>query len=439
MEIKSNKIDELNIALSVEMKEADYAADMKKKLSAYRRNADIKGFRKGMAPVSLISRLYGTQARSEAVNDLLSKTLQDYIRDNSLDIIGEPLPSENRKEINWDAHNDFEVDFDIALTPKIDLEVSKEDSVTYYNVTVDDNAKEAMRNGLLSQYGTLENAGTVSADDFFTADFEQGETKVENTYVAVRNISEAGKKEIAGKKAGETLEVDVNAWFENETDRASMLKLSKEELAKMDPVFKMTVKEIKHFVPAKADQETFDRIFGKDAVKSEADFDARIEQRLRDEYDRERDFRFMLDLKEYLLAKAAISLPENFMKRWIYYANDGKFTMEDIEKEFDLFLKDYRWQLLRGHFMKKYDIKVNREDLLATAKEFAAYQFSLYGINYAPDEQLGKFAEQMLAQEKEAPRIYEKTEDNKCIAALKERITLKNEDITIEKLRELNG
>lgn len=439
MEIKSNKIDELNIALSIEIKEDDYAEDLKKKLSAYRRKADIKGFRKGMAPAALIQKLYGVQARSEAVNDMLAKSLQDYISDNKLNIIGEPLPSEDKKSIDWENDKDFEFDFDIALSPEIDLEVSKEDSVAYYNVSVDEKAKESMRASLLGQYGSLEDAESIEDDYFFTADFVQGDFKVEDTYVAVRSMTEAGKKGIAGKKIGDVVDVDVNAWFENETDRASMLKLSKEELAGMQPVFRMTVKTIKHFVPAKADQDTFDRIYGKDVVKSEEEFDAKIEERLREEYDRERDYRFMLDVKEYLLAKAAISLPENFMKRWIYYANDGKFTMEDIEKEFDLFLKDYRWQMLRGYFMKKFDVKVSREDLLATAREFAVYQFAMYGINNAPKEQLDKFAENMLSQEREASRIYDKTEDDKCIAAIKEHITLKSEDITIEKLRELNG
>ena len=439
MEIKSNKIDELNIALSIEIKEDDYAEDLKKKLSAYRRKADIKGFRKGMAPAALIQKLYGVQARSEAVNDMLAKSLQDYISDNKLNIIGEPLPSEDKKSIDWENDKDFEFDFDIALSPEINLEVSKEDSVAYYNVSVDEKAKESMRASLLGQYGSLEDAESIEDDYFFTADFVQGDFKVEDTYVAVRSMTEAGKKGIAGKKIGDVVDVDVNAWFENETDRASMLKLSKEELAGMQPVFQMTVKTIKHFVPAKADQDTFDRIYGKDVVKSEEEFDAKIEERLREEYDRERDYRFMLDVKEYLLAKAVISLPENFMKRWIYYANDGKFTMEDIEKEFDLFLKDYRWQMLRGYFMKKFDVKVSREDLLATAREFAVYQFAMYGINNAPKEQLDKFAENMLSQEREASRIYDKTEDDKCIAAIKEHITLKSEDITIEKLRELNG
>lgn len=439
MELKSNKIDDLNIALSLEIKEADYADDMKKKLSAYRRNADIKGFRKGMAPASLIKRIYGTSARSEAVNDIISKSLQEYIEKNDLNIIGEPLPSEDRKEINWETDVDFEFDFDIALSPKIDLEVSEDDSVTYYNVTVDDEAKSQMRNALLRQFGRLENAEEVGEDDFFTADFEQGETKVEGTYVAMRSISEEGKKEIAGKKAGESMDVDVVKWFENETDRASMLKLSKEELQGMAPVFKMTIKEIKHFVPADPTQETFDKIFGQGVVNNEEQFDGKVEERLRNEYDQERDYRFMLDVKEYLINKAAISLPEKFLKRWIYYANDGKFSMEDIEKEFDLFLKDYRWQMIRGYFMHKFDLKIEKEDLMDTAMKFASYRFAMYGIENAPQEQLRPVAEHILSDERERSRIIERVEDDKCIGAIKERISLKTEDISIGKLRELNG
>lgn len=439
MKLNSNRIDELNISLSLEIKEADYAEGLKKKLSARRRSADIKGFRKGMAPASLIEKFYGPQSRSEAVNDLISKSLQEYIEQNNLNIIGEPLPAESQPAVDWEKDVDFTFDFDIALAPEINLEVSKDDSVTYYNVLVDDKDVDTMKQNLLRQYGELVNAESVEAEDFFIADFEQGETKVEGTYVSVRNISEASKPSILGRKSGEIIDVNINEWFENETDRASMLKMEKGELEGKDPMYKMTIKDIKRFVPAEENQETFDKIFGEGQVKDAEGFRAKVAERLAAEYEQDRDFRFMLDVKEYLLEKAAISLPEKFLKRWIFFANDGKFSMEDIEKEFDLFLKDFRWQMIRGYFMKKFEIKVEKEDLIDTAKKFAAYQFAMYGINNAPEEQLRSFAEHILSQEKESHRVYEKCEDDKCIAAIKEKITLAPKDITISELRELNG
>lgn len=439
MEIKSNKIDELNISLSMDIAEADYAAELKKKLAAHRRNADIRGFRKGMAPASLINKLYGVPSRSEAVNDLISKGLQEYIEKNELNIIGEPLPAENQANVDWEKDVDFHFDFDIALAPKIDLEISKDDAVVYYTIEADDNAKAQMRENLLRQYGTLQSVEEIAQDDFFTANFEQGDFKVENTYVALRNVSAAAREALIGKHKGDVMDINVNEWFENETDRAAMLKLEKDELAAMSADFKMTINDIKRFVAAQANQQTYDKIFGEGVVKTDEQFEAKIVERLMEEYDQERDFRFMLDVKEYLLEKAAIALPEAFLKRWIYYANDGKFSMEDIDKEFALFLKDFRWQMIRGYFMKKFDIKVEQADMLNAAKKFASYQFAMYGITNAPDDQLEGFAMQMLQKEDQSRRIYEKVEDDLTIAAIKERITLKEEVISIEKLRELNG
>ncbi len=240
-----------------------------------------------------------------------------------------------------------------------------------------------------------------------------------------------------GLKPGDSIDVNVNDAFTNETDRASMLKVEKEELASLDPMFKMTVKTVKTFKPAELNQETFDKIFGEGAVKNEEEFDAKIAERLSAEYKQESDFRFSKDVKEYLVKKAGIALPEKFLKRWIFVANDGKFTMEEIEKEFDLFLEDFRWQMVRSFLMEKYSVKIEEADVLASAKALAAYQFAMYGLNNVPDEQLESYAKSILAQEKDGRRIYEQVEDQKTVDAVREQITLKNKKISVEKFREL--
>ena len=184
-------------------------------------------------------------------------------------------------------------------------------------------------------------------------------------------------------------------------------------------------------------QETFDKVFGEGNVKSAEEFDAKIEERLKAEYEQESEFRFSKDVKDYLRKKASIALPEGFLKRWIYTVNEGKFTMEDIEKEFDMFLEDYRWQMIRNYLMDKYSVKVEEADLLASAKGFAAYQFAMYGINNVPDEQLESYAKSLLSQEKDGRRILEQVEDQKTVAAVRDVITLKKKKISVEKFREL--
>ena len=434
MKIEQNRIDDLNFELTLTVAAEDYADSRKKRLAEFRKKAEIKGFRKGMVPMSLVEKMYGQNALVDAVNDVISEGLNNYIHENNLRVLGEPLPSEEHIQNEWEAGKEFTFKFDLAINPEVSFELSKDDEVTYYTITVTEAAKKEMRDNLLRQYGSLENGEAAKEEDFIIVDFEQGDMKVEGTYVALRNVAEAARNSFVGVKSGDVLDVNVNEAFENETDRASMLKVGKEELASMDPMFKMTVQAVKTFVNAPMVEETFEKIFG---VKTEAEFEAKIEERIRAEYAQEADFRFSKDAKEYLLAKANVTVAEKFLKRWIYVINDGKFTMEDIEKDWALFIVDYKWQMVRNYLMEKYGVKVEEADLLASAKGFAAYQFAMYGMNNVPEEQLEAFAKNILSQEEQGRRILDKVEDDKTFDAVREVVTLKKKKISVEKFREL--
>ena len=434
MKLEQNRIDDLNLELALTVTKEDYSDSRKKRLNDYRKKAEIKGFRKGMVPMSLIEKMYGQQALVDAVNDIIADGLNNFIKENDLKVLGEPLPSEDTPHNEWVDGNDFNFKFDLAQNPEVSFELSKEDEVVYYTITVTEAAKKDMKNTLLKQYGSLEDGKKAKEEDFIIVDFEQGDMKVEGTYVALRNVAETVRGSFVGVKAGDVLDVNVNEAFENETDRASMLKVGKVELASLDPMFKMTVKTVKTFVNAPLTEETFEKIFG---VKTEAEFDAKIEERIRAEYAQEADFRFSKDAKNYLLEKAGLNVAENFLKRWIYVINDGKFTMEDIEKEWDLFIVDYKWQMVRSYLMVKYNVKIEEADLLASAKGFAAYQFAMYGMNNVPDEQLESFAKNILSQEEQGRRILDQVENEKTFAAVREVVTLKKKKISVEKFREL--
>ena len=434
MKIEQNRIDDLNIELALTVTPEDYSDSKKKRLADFRKKAEIKGFRKGMVPMSLVEKMYGQTALVDAVNDVIAAGLNNFIQENDLRVLGEPLPAEEHIANDWNDGNDFNFKFDLALNPEVSFELSKEDEVTYYTITVTEAAKKEMKNNLLKQYGSLEEGEAAKEDDFIIVDFEQGDMKVEGTYVAIRNVAEAARASFVGVKAGDVLDVNVNEAFENETDRSSMLKVSKDELATLDPMFKMTVKNVKTFVNAPATEETFEKIFG---VKTEEEFDAKIEERLRAEYTQEADFRFSKDAKAYLLEKADVQIAEKFLKRWVYVVNEGKFTMEDIEKDWDLFIVDYKWQMVRNYLMNKYEVKIEEADLLASAKGFAAYQFAMYGMNNVPDEQLESFAKNILSQEEQGRRILDQVENEKTFAAVREVVSLKKKKISVEKFREL--
>ena len=434
MKIEQNRIDDLNLELSLTVTKEDYADNKKKRLNEYRRKAEFKGFRKGMVPMSLVEKMYGQNALVDSVNDIIAESLNNFIKENNLKVLGEPLPSEDTPHNEWTDGNDFSFKFDLAQNPEVSFELSASDEIPYYTINVTEAAKKDMKETILKQYGSLEEGKKAKADDFIIVDFEQGDLKVEGTYVALRSIAEAAKATFVGVKAGDVLDVNVNEAFENETDRAAMLKVSKDELAGLDPVFKMTVKNVKTFVNAPLTEETFEKAFG---VKTEAEFDAKIEERIRAEYAQEADFRFSKDARKFLVEKADLTIAETFLKRWVYVVNEGKFTMEDIEKEWDLFIADYKWQMVRSYLMEKYNVKIEEADLLASAKGFAAYQFAMYGMNNVPEEQLEAFAKNILSQEEQGRRILDQVENEKTVAAVREVVTLKKKKISVEKFREL--
>lgn len=438
MNVQQTKVDDLNLKVSLTIEKEDYAAAKKKNLNDFRRQADIKGFRKGMAPMGLIEKLHGGQALAQAINSIVTEQLNKVIEDNKLNILGEPLPSENGPENDWDTAEVFNFDFDIALAPKVEVAISTEDKIPYYNVPITDVALEDYKSSLFKQYGSLEKAETAKDEDLMVVDLVQGETQVLDAYISLRTVADQEIKDaLIGKGEGFSMEIDVTKAFANETDRASLLRVKKEELADMAPVWTLTIKEVKTFVDAKPTQELFDQMYGEGVVKGEEEFTAKIKEQLAAEYVQECDYRFMIDAKEYLLNKTNIQLPDPFMKRWLFEANEGKFTMEDIEREYDLFAKDFRWQMIRTYIMKEQNLKVTKEDLLNQAKHLAAYQFAMYGMKNVPDETLTSFAEKTLSDEQQGRRIFEKVEDDIALSFVRKSVTLENKEISVEEMRKL--
>ncbi|MBO4657339.1 MAG: trigger factor [Bacteroidales bacterium] len=435
MQINQKKSqDDLTLKVSIKVDKEDYAEDMNKRLKEFRHKADIRGFRKGMAPMGLIEKMYGGQALADTLNTVVSQQITKYIEDNKLNIIGEPLPSEDNDNAA-DEGDSYTFDFDLGIAPDITVDVTNEDTIPYYTITVSAKAVADYKENLLRQYGNMQSGEAAGEDDFVVVDFKQGETEVKDAYVALRSIADEAKSIFLGIKKDEVKDLDVNAVFPNESDRAAMLHMKKEELKDMDPMWQMTVKDVKTFVAAKPEPETFDRIFGKDVVKDEAGFDAKVKDLLKNEYARESEYRFAADVRDYLLKKADVKLPEAFLKRWLIRVNEGKFTAEDIEKEFDAFTKDFRWQMICNHLMKAHNMEVTKEDLDKEAKALAAYQFAMYGMNDVPEDQLAGFADRLLGDDDQARRLYDKVEADKVVAYVKDAVTLEKKKTTVEKMR----
>ena len=437
MKVSKKKADELNYQLTIQIAAEDYAEPLRKRLNDYRRKADIKGFRRGMAPMSLIQRMYGDQCLYESVNSLVGESLDNFIKKEKIRIVGEPMPSEDQPQLSWTAGSEFTFKFDIAQTPELNFEVNKEDKVVYYDINITAAEKKQGREQLLQQYGSLQEGKKAGENDYIVADIENEGHKAEGVYVSIAQVAEDARGAFIGKKAGDKFELDVNAAFTNETDRAAMLKVQKEQLANLNPMFTFTVVNVKTFVAAEENQETYDKIFGEGKVTTPEQFEEKVAERIKASHEQEANYRFGADVRKFFVEKAALELPEDFLKRWLIYANEGKFTAEQVEKEFPGFLEDFKWQLVRGYLMQKFGLKVTKEDLQAAAESFVAYQYAMYGMGNVPENIITSSAENVLQDQNQLRRLEEQCEDNITIAKVREEVTLQTKKISQDKFREL--
>ena len=429
--------DALNYTLTIEIAAEDYAEPLRKRLNEYKRKADIKGFRKGMAPMQLIQRMYGDQALYESVNGLVGDTIDKFIADNKVRVLGEPMPAEDQPQLSWKAGESFTFKFDIAQTPELNIEVGKDDKIPYYEINITAAEKKAQKEQLLQQYGSLQEGKKAGEQDYIVADIENEGHKAEGVYVSVSHVAEEARGAFLGKKAGDKFQVDVNAAFTNETDRAAMLKVQKDQLASLDPMFTFTVVNVKTYVAAEENQETYDKIFGEGKVTTPEQFEQKIEERIKASHEQEANYRFGADVRKYFVQKAKLELPEAFLKRWLVYANEGKFTAEQVEQEFPAFLEDFKWQLVRGSLMQKFGLKVSQADLQAAAESFVAYQYAMYGMAGVPENIIKSSAENVLQDQNQRRRLEEQCEDNLTIAKVREEVTLQTKKISQDKFREL--
>ena len=437
MNITKTQPDALNYQVTIDITPDDYAEALNSRLKEYRRRADIKGFRKGMAPMSLIQRLYGDQSLYEAVNRLVSEQLDTFIRDEKIRVVGEPLPSEDQPQLEWKSGADFTFKFDIAQTPELNFEVGEGDKIPYYEINVTEDAKKAMKAQMLQQYGSLQEGAKAGENDYIIADIANEAHSAEGVYISVAHVAEIARPLFVGKKAGDKFTCDVSVAFENETDRASMLKVDKAKLATLDPVFNFTVVNVKTFKAAESNQETWNQMFGEGAVTSEEQFMEKVVERIRANHTQEANYRFAADVRKYFVDKANIELPEAFLKRWLVYANDGKYTAEEVEKEFPGFVEDFKWQLTRGYLMQKLGLKVEKADIEQAAESYVAYQYAMYGMGNVPQDLIKSSARNVLEDENQVRRLEEQVEDNKTIGALREKVNLQTKKISEEKFRAL--
>ena len=343
MNVSQQNIDKVSAVIKIEITKADYQEKVDKALRAYRQKANIPGFRRGMVPMGMIQKMFGKSVLAEEFNKLVSESLFNYIRENKLNVLGEPMPVADQPEINFDGQEDFTVSFDVALAPEISVNLSKEDCVNYYNVTVDDTMVEKQCEALANRFGTQEPVEVAGEKDMIRGKFieldEAGNVKDGGIVVESGIISpnyfknEDEKSKFAGVKVGQKVIFNpAKSCDNNEVELASMLHIKKEEAANMKSDFEVEVTSILGFKPAEMGQELFDNAFGKDVVKTEEEYKAKVREMIENQMKPESDYKFGLDARKVLENKVGdIQLPDALLKRWLV-TTVAKRTAESVEE-----------------------------------------------------------------------------------------------------------
>jgi trigger factor len=447
MNITRENIDELNAVLKVDVLKADYEEKVENVLRDYRKKATIKGFRPGMVPIGLVKKMYGRAVLIDEINKIVTESIQKYITDEKIEILGDPMPkADDQDKIDFDSQEDFHFNFELGLAPVIDLNLSKKTKVTQFDITIDEKLRNDYLNNYTRRFGELRQAETIEEKDVVKGKIEAVGTNgeplpegpvAEETSLSVDIIKDKKiKKQFIGSALNDSVDFDLKKAFPNESEIAGLLKMKKEEIAAVDGTFRFTVKEISRFHPAEVGQELFDRIYGEGTVTSEGEFMKRIEDEIAGNLKRESDYKLMIDIKAAASEKIDFQLPEEFLKRWLVKVNENT-TAEQIEKEFDSFRKDLKWQLIRNKVARDGEVKITEEELLAEAANITRYQFQQYGLFYASEEQITNYAKESLKREEDAKRIGDKILEEKVILLMKDMVKLESKSVTVEEFNKL--
>jgi trigger factor len=440
----------VNASITIEVVKTDYENEVEKSLKDLRKNVDIPGFRKGMAPLSFLRQKYGKAVLVEEINKLVSKNLSEYIKDNNVEILGEPLPAEEQASIDFDKQEDFSFTFDIGLSPKIDVQLTKDDKMPYYQIQVTEEMVDKQIEDVKSRNGNYESAEDIEDKDLVKGKLieleETGEPKENGlTHESVLLMpmyikNEEAKTKFLNAKLHSTIVFNPYSAYEgNEAELASFFKIKKEEVSNYTGDFSFEITEINRHKAAELNQELFDKLFEPETVDSEEKFREKMKELLTLQLAPEGDYKFILDVRKLLEEKSSdMQLPDAFLKRWLLVSDPEK-TTESIEEEYPKILNDLKFHLIKEHLIEKNGITIADGELEEYAKRATRAQFSQYGMYNIPDDLLDKYAQDMLKKKETYRSLGDKIFEDKLIITLKEQVTLEPKEVSIEEFQQLVG
>lgn len=448
MNVSLNKKDAVSGIIKIEIESADYAEQVKKTLRKYSQQASVPGFRKGKLPIQMAKKMFGKSVLAEEINRLVSNELFNYIRENKLNVLGEPLPNETEQQpIDFDTQENFEFFFDIALAPEIDIKLDKRNRMPYYKINITEEMIDKQVEAYRRSNGEYKEQDQSNAEDLLKGRLVEldGDTPKEGGLVVedavlmpsyLKNEEERNKL-VGVSKNSVILFNPFKACEGSEVEMASLLKIEKEDVQNHQGDFNLELTEIVRHVPAELNQELFDKVFEKGTVNSEEAFRAEIKKMFEHQLEQDSNYKFLLDSRDFLMKKAGeLNYSEELLKRWLM-VNDPKKTQEEVDAEYPKMIEDLNYHLIKESLMKDAELKVEQEDLLALAKEVTKMQFAQYGMNTVPEDVIERYAGEMLSKEETYENLMNRAKDDKFGAWLREQITLDSKEVSLEEFQAL--
>lgn len=448
MKISFENPDKVNGLLTLTVEEADYKENVEKTLKNYRKKANVPGFRPGMVPMGMIKRQFGTTAKVDEINKLLGEQIYKYVKDNNIQMLGEPLPSDKQEPVDMEKEAPYTFMFDIAVAPEFKAELTGDDTIDYYTITVDDKIIDQQIDVFASRAGHYDKVEDYQANDMLKGDIreldENGNTKeggitVEGAVLMPEYIKvEDQKKLFDGAKLGDIITFNPKkAYPESDIEVSSLLKMKKEEVADLTADFSYQITEISRYVKAEVNQELFDQVYGKDVIKDEKDFREKIAEGLKAQFAVDSDFKFIQDVRKYFVDKVgALTYPDALLKRIMLNNNKDKGE-EYVEKNYEQSIKELTWHLIKEQLVKANGIKIEDADIEETAKEAAKAQFAQYGMNNIPEEYIENYAKDMLKKREYIDSFVDRSIDRKLTEILKNVVKLENKTATLEEFNKM--
>ena len=449
MNVSFQNVDKVSALLTVNIEKADYQENVEKVLKKYRQQANVPGFRKGMVPMNLIKKQFGKAVMAEEVDKLMQEKVNEYIRENKVNMLGMPLPNEEKMQtIDFDTQENFEFVFDIALAPEFNAELNEQDAIDFYTITVSDEmvnsqvemyAQRAAKYDKVEEYQDRDMVKGLMAELDENGNTKEGGIQIEGSVMMPSYMKNDDQKAIFnGAKVNDVLVFNPNAAFDgNEAELSSLLKIKRDEVADMKSNFSFQIEEITRAVPAAVDQALFDQVFGEGAVSSEDEFRGKIKEGIAAQFAGDSNYKFLLDVRNYMMNKVGkLEFSETLLKK-IMLMNNPEKGQSFVDENYEKSLEELSWYLVKEQLVEANGIKVEQNDILEVAKENTRMQFAQYGMNNLPEEMIENYAKEQLKKKENVEGLVNRAVEAKLAAALKNKVTLNNKEVSIDEFNEL--